>query len=120
MRLSHPTLKVRVPKFIALYILKRYGEIPTATVRDILGTEIIQSTLEVDASERLFSIGPKVTPNLFFHTFTIALCNYIEGQRDAGKTIVQAVQKFCEKYEISEDDLSVKTALKIYDRYRKT
>lgn len=119
MRLSHHSLKIQLPKFILRYITNRYGDFPQATVRNLLGAEIIQSTLEIDASERLFDIGPRVSPNIFLHTFNNALCNYIDGQRDAGKTIVHAIESFALKYNISEDELSVKTALKIYDRYKK-
>ena len=120
MKTSHPILKVIVPKFIVSYIETRFGNFPEATMRNVLGAEIIQSTLTINASERLFQIGPRVTPNLFCHTFNIALCSYIDGQRDAGKTIVHAIESFCKKYDISEDNLSLKTALKIYDRYKKT
>lgn len=112
--------------FIKKSIIKRYGAIPFAELNDELGAELVQSGLQSEAmtrldchlSERLFSMKLPVFEPVFTRLFFSQMVAYVDGQRACGKTIKQGVLNYLDYCGLSEDDLSLKTALKIYDRYR--
>jgi hypothetical protein len=118
--------------FIKKYIIKRFGEVPFVELNDILGAEIVQAnldyeyrhqkmqtTLEIGLSDRLNSLNRPIFEPLFTRLFFAQLVSFVDGQRLAEITIKQAVCNYLEYCGLSEDDLTLKAALKIYDRYRK-
>ena len=118
--------------FIKKYIIKRFGEVPFAELNDILGAEIVQAnldyeyrhqkmqtTLEIGLSDRLNSLNRPIFEPLFTRLFFAQLVSFVDAQRLMQITIKQAVCNYLEYCGLSEDDLTLKAALKIYDRYRK-
>lgn len=112
--------------FIKKVIVKRYGKVPMVELNDILGAELVQlsiektnrETLDAHLSERLFPLVVDVFEPVFTRIFFLQLVAYVDGQRVAGITIKQAIENYLNYCGLDEDDLSLKTATKIYDRYR--
>lgn len=119
--------------FIKKYIIKRFGEVPFAELNDILGAEIVQANLDYEwkfasrqtsldivLSDRLNNIHRPIFEPLFTRIFFAQLVSFVDGQRQVNITIKQAVCNYLDYCGLSEDDLTLKAALKIYDRYRKS
>ncbi len=53
------------------------------------------------------------------HTFEQTLLLYVAAAVDHGMAAAEAIQKFMDKYDLSEEDLKMETAYKRWQRYQK-
>ncbi len=53
------------------------------------------------------------------HTFEQTLLLYVAAAVEHGMAAAEAIQKFMDKYDLSEDDLKMETAYKRWQRYQK-
>lgn len=107
-------IQVYTYPYIKKAIIRMYGQKPFAKRNNGIGAEI----MEILISERLPCSNTLQNEGLFTHIFYAQLTAYVDGQRECGRPIKTAVAAFLDKMEISEDEMSIKRALKIYDRFR--
>ena len=53
------------------------------------------------------------------HTFDQTFLLYVASAVDHGMAAAEAIQKFMDKYDLSEEDLKMETAYKRWQRYQK-
>lgn len=113
--------------FAKKFILKYFGENLFANINDIIGAEILQEAilaenkcrLDIHLSARLFQVEPVVFEPLFLRTFYFMMVSFVDAQRQLGTKKIIAMQNFLLHHELTENDLPLDTAIKMYDRYKK-
>ncbi len=110
--------------FVKKYVLHVFGEEPFANMNTLLAAEIVQAgingekmcRLDIHLSARLFQLKPVVFEPLYLRTFYAMMVAFVEAQRMLKVQKKDAIANYILFCGLTEDDLSLEKAIKMYDR----
>lgn len=113
-------LTVRTAQFIAARLRKKYPDGLVANIRNDLGLSLMQARVQIELSSRLFAEAPRWVDGFYTVIFYAELCAYVDAYRAQGHSIKAGLMAYMAYAGITEDEITLDTLTKMYDRHRTT